>query len=315
MAMANSKRLGVVAAILMLLVTLGAAIFVVKWYVWPSDTNGTSASSQTPSGDANAAANQIQVGVLLSEFTAIGPHRGASPYGYPIQLRAANALHDPSIHLIPVVEGNSARRNPLRKLLADEFPDSAPLDATKVSDLRKLNVLVATSAANVPDNVLRAIDESVHQGMGLLQRQLGYLTPGYNNHTLVNELCGYDVGTFGWNAKPVECEVVGNHPLLGDLAGQTGKTISLIPNGTVGTLKGIPLLRVKNMADISLVNVDHRVATGEYLYPLYISQLGQGRIVGVGFTQGQDVPADLDAAHNHRFYIHCVEWLAGKPLN
>jgi len=296
-------------------VTLGAAVFVVKWYVWPPDDGETSVTEQNASPEATPRTDQIQVGVLLSQFTATGPHRGASPYGYPIQLRAERTLHDPSIHLIPVVEGNSARRDPLRKLLADEFPDTAPLDAAKLSDLRKLNVLVATSAANVPDNVQRAIDQSVHQGMGLLQRQLGYLTPGYNNHSLVNELCGYDVATFGWNPKPVDCEIVGNHPLLGDLAGQTGKTISLIPNGTVGTLRGIPLLRVRDMADISLVNADHPVATGEYLYPLYISQLGQGRIVGVGFTQGQEVPADLEAANHHRFYIHCVQWLAGKALN
>jgi hypothetical protein len=313
--MANSKKLGVVGAIFLLLVTLGAAGFVVKWYVWPSDDGETSSSTGGPSADISAVPGQIQVGVLLSEFTAIGPHRGASPYGYPIQLRAAHALRDPSIHLIPVVEGNSARRNPLRKLLADEFPDTPPLDVSKVADLRKLNVLVATSAANVPNNDLRAIDLRVREGMGLLQRQLGYLTPGYNNGTQVDELCGYDVGTFGWNPKPVDCDVIGDHPLLGDLAGQTGKTIGLIPNGTVGSLKGIPLLRVKNMADIALVNADHTVATGEYLYPLYVSQLGQGRIVGIGFTQGQDVPAELDEANHHRFYIHCVQWLAGKPLN
>jgi hypothetical protein len=27
------------------------------------------------------------------------------------------------------------------------------------------------------------------------------------------------------------------------------------------------------------------------------------------------VPPELEAAHHGRFYIHCVEWLAGKPLN
>jgi hypothetical protein len=181
-----------------------------------------------------------------------------------------------------------------------------------VNELGKLDVLVATAAANVPFQVLGAIDQSVRHGMGLVQRQFGYLTPGYIPQ--VGELCGFPVGTFGWNPKPIDCEIVGNNPLLGDLSGQIGKTIAIIPNGTVGRLSGIPLIRVKDMKQIRVVAAYHAISTGEYLYPLYITQLGRGKIVGIGFSQIDPTPEILEQAHHGKFYLHCVEWLAGRPL-
>jgi hypothetical protein len=303
--------MGILAAILLLLVTMSAAVFIVAWYVWPegSDQNGVSGeqSQSAPAGEG------IQVGVFLSGFTATGPHRSTRAYGYQTQLRPVKSLRDPSIHLIPVVEPGFTRRPGLLRILSEDFPGETPLDAGNLQDLRKLDVLVATSVANVPNDVIPPIMTRVREGMGLVQRQFGYLTPGYDSQ--MNDLCGFTDGVFGWNASPVPCEVVGNHPLLGDLAGQIGKTITLVPNGTVGHLKGIPLLRITDMKQIMLVNADRPVGTGEYLYPLYISQWGHGKIVGIGFTQGKDVPPELEAANHGRFYIHCVEWLMGKPLN
>jgi hypothetical protein len=310
-AMANQRKMGILAAVALFVITLGAGIFVVAWYVWPE---GSTQTAPIVVSDAPAAGvNQIQVGVYLSTFTATGPHRSQRPYGYETQLRAVKFLIDPSIHLIPVIEPGTRGSAEMTKVLWQNFPAVHALDASNVNDLRTLDVLVATGVADVPSETLHAIDQSVHQGMGLLQRQLGYLSPGYTPE--VNQLCGFTAGTFGWNPKPVDCEVIGNHPLLGDLSNQIGKTFSIIPNGTVGKLLGIPLIRVKEMKEISLVAADHPVRTGEYLYPLYISQLGMGKIVGVGFAQNAGIPEALQTAHHGRFYIHCVEWLAGRPLN
>jgi len=309
--------MGVLAAVALFLVTLGAGIFVVAWYLWPEGSGqaGSVVDQNNPAAAAGPGTNQIRVGLFLSHFTATGPHRSDKPYGYETQLRPLKLLRDPSIRLIPVIEPRTRGNAEITRILSRDFPGVIPLDASNVEDLGKLDVLVATAAADVPDSVLKAIDQSVRQGMGLLQRQMGYITPGYTPR--IDQLCGFSVGTFGWNPKPVECEVVGNHPLLGDLAGKLGTTIQVIPNGTVGMLKGLPLLRVKDMKTISLVAPDHSVGTGEYLYPLYISQLGKGRIVGIGFSQTRDsdMPAELEAANNGRFYIHCVQWLAGRPLN
>ena len=311
--MPNSRKLGIAAAILLFLITVGAAFFVVKSFILPDDVGG-SIPAPAPSAPTPAvpAVDQIRVGVFLSNYSATGPHRQPSPYGYDAQLRAIHTLRDPAIHLVPVIEAGSARVGQLPGVLSRNFPGEKPLIVKNISDMLKIDVLVATATANVWDPASSTIIRRVRGGMGLLVRQFGYLSPGYNDD--MSRLNGFGHATFGWSATAVECEVVGTHPLLGDLSGKIGQMISLTPNGAVGDLRGIPLIRVKDMKKIMLVNADHTAGTGEYLYPLYISQLGEGRIVGIGYTQGKDVPPELEAANHDRFYIHCVQWLAGKPL-
>jgi hypothetical protein len=310
--MADKKTVGILAAILLFLLTAGAAVLVVRSYLWSGGSEDLPEASNAPAPTAPTGP-QIEVGILLSDFSANGPHRQANKYGYQTQLRDVKPLRDPSIHLIPIIEPNTRNKGQLPRILSQNFPGETPIDVTDLDAMRKIDVLSAVAAANLSDDVIQAITQRVREGMGFLQRQPGYITPGYTPE--INDLCGFTDGVFGWNPTSVDCEIVGNHPLLGDLAGQIGKTISLIPNGTVGTLKGIPLIRVKDMHRVNLVAADHTVGTGEYLYPLYISQLGKGKIVGIGFTQTRDVPEALDAANNNRFYIHCVQWLANKPLN
>jgi hypothetical protein len=312
--MADSKKAGVLAAIAVLLVTIGAAVFVIKTYVWPSDSSQSSDSPTPQQAATPYSGPQIQVGIFLSQFTATGPHRQSTPYGFQTQLRPVKTLRDPAIHLIPIIEPNTfTNSGALARILSQNFPGEAPVDVTNARLMQKIDVLVITADANAGDAVTQAVWQRVHDGMGLMQRQFGYLTPGYNDKT--SEINGFTDAVFGWNPSDVDCEVVGTHPLLGDLSGQIGKTITLTPNGTVGFLKGIPLLRVKDMRQIRLVAASHNVGTGQYLYPLYVTQLGKGKIVGIGYTQGKEVPQALEDANHGRFYIHCVQWLAGQALN
>jgi hypothetical protein len=311
--MADSKKAGVLAAIALLLITIGAAVFVIKTYVWPSDSSQSPASSAPEQAAATPSGPQIQVGVLISEYTATGPHRQATPYGYQTQLRPLKLLRDPAIHLVPVIEPNTATQGAMPRILSQNFPGELPVDVTNSAAMQQIAVLVSTADANAGDAVTQAVWQRVHDGMGLLQRQFGYLTPGYNDKT--SEINGFTDAVFGWNPNEVECEVVGTHPLLGDLSGHIGQSIALTPNGTVGFLKGIPLVRVKDMRQIRLVAASHNVGTGQYLYPLYVTQLGKGKIVGIGYTQGKEVPQALEDANHGRFYIHCVQWLAGQALN
>ena len=304
--MLEPKKIGMLAAAGLFLITVVAAVFVVKDYVFSPDSDE---SISAPAAAPAASGPQIQVGVLLSYFTATGPHRDRVPHGYEGQIRPIPELRDPQIHLIPVIEPDTARNTPLARLLSQYFPGETPLNAASADDLKKLDVLVATSVANCPDDVLATVTQRVRDGMGFLQRQFGYETPGYNPQT--RALAGFPDGVFGWSPTPVDCEIVAAHPLLGNLTG----SIRLVPNGTVGTLAGIPLIRVTNMKQIHVVNADHTVSTGQYLYPLYITQLGRGRIVGIGYSVGQPIPSVLEEANHGRFYIHCVQWLSGNPLN
>jgi hypothetical protein len=58
----------------------------------------------------------------------------------------------------------------------------------------------------------------------------------------------------------------------------------------------------------------HVIATtmpaGTTFYPLYISRLGNGRIVCLQWNADQ--PA-LEGITLGKFYLHCVDWLAKSP--
>jgi hypothetical protein len=310
--MLEAKKLGMLAAVGLFLITVVAAILLAKFYLFSPDSQ-QAPSESAGTGSAAAPASQIQVGIMLSQFTATGPHRDVLLHGYDGQTRPISELHDPQIHLIPVIEPGTRRARQLSQILSRYFPGERPLDGTREEDLKNLDVLVATSVANCPDEVIMAVTQRVREGMGFLERQFGYETPGYNAQT--RALCGFSDGVFALNSKPVLCEIVGTHPLLGDLSGRIGSVITLVPNGTAGTLLGIPLIRVKNMKQVSVVNSDHTVSTGEYLYPFYVSQLGRGRIVGIGYSVGQAMPPELNEANHGRFYIHCVQWLSENAVN
>jgi hypothetical protein len=174
-------------------------------------------------------------------------------------------------------------------------------------------VLVAQAAHNVPWEVQQAVLEAVHSGVGFLNRGFMTVTPGYT--PLYGSLSGMDEVYYAWsrNYARLKCEIVGDHPLLGDLAGQTGKTMMIELAGPVGVARGIPLIRVSDMQNV-IGRRGTKAESGQYMYPLLLSEYGHGRTMVFAFAH-YEVPMVLDKANHGRFYIHCVQWLAGKPLN
>jgi hypothetical protein len=303
--MKNLHSLGIAIATLLLLISLTAAAIVARVYVFPPQPTKPAASDNP--------VDTIKVGILLSAFTANGPHWQRQPYGYAPQVRIISALQDPSLRLIPVIEPHTADHEELARILSLYFPMEAPLDASSVDDLKQLDVLVAPGQPDMTASVLASIDESVTNGLGLLQHGLGFVSPGFTPQ--IERLTGVANGIRGWSPNPIPADIVGAHPLLGDLSGQFGKKIDLIANGTLGILNGTPLIRVTNSQQVRAMNPSHPRTPDEFLDALYIAQLGKGKIVGIGFSIMRDAPDALEAANQNRFYIHCVEWLAGKPLN
>src|SRR5580658_2629614 len=125
--MLGPQKLALVAAVGLFLMTVLAAIFVAREYLFSSDSQETVSAPTAPPTPGQP---QIQVGILLSQFTATGPHRQVNPYGYQTQLRPLATLRDPQIHLVPVIEPGTARTSPLRQILSDSFPGERPLDVT-----------------------------------------------------------------------------------------------------------------------------------------------------------------------------------------
>jgi hypothetical protein len=303
--MKNPRNVGIAVATLMLVTALAAAAIVVRAYVFPPRPEQSAASDNS--------APPIKVGILLSEFTATGPHWTRQPYGYEPQIRIVASLQDPSLRLIPVIEPGTAADDQLARILSLYFATETPLDASKAEDLKQLDVLVATGQPDMNAAVLSAIEQSVMGGMGFLQHGFGFVSPGFTPQ--IDRITGITRGIRGYSDEPVSADVLGSHPLLGDLSGQGGRKIDLIANGIIGVPSGAPLIRINNGASVSVLNPTHPRTNNEFLDPLYVAQLGQGKIVGVGFSIMREVPDALEAANHGRFYIHCVQWLAGKNLN
>jgi hypothetical protein len=318
--MTTAKKAAVATAIILLLLVTGSTVFVLKNFSSDSgqlpaasEANGSaSIDSASPLG-AVPAADRIKVGIYLSDYTANGPHWITSNYGWGDQILPVRALRSPAIELIPVVEPGTATHPELARLLSVNFPHKTPVDASNSRELETLDVLVAQAAHNVPWNVQQAALEAVHHGVGFLNRGFMTVTPGYTS--AYGSLSGMEEVRYGWSNHymQLKCEIVGDHPLLGDLAGQKGKSIMAELAGPAGFAKGIPLIRVADMQNVTLRGGE-KAEAGQYMYPFLLSQYGRGRVMVFAFAHYK-VPVVLDSANHGRFYIHCVQWLAGKPLN
>src|SRR5207248_8869616 len=142
-------------------------------------------------------------------------------------------------------------------------------------------------------------------GTGVLIRDgLGCMEPSSGEE--VSRINEFTESHFGYNPHPMECEILAAHPLLGKLSGQTGKTIMITPNGTWGVpgAKTTPLIRVKNMDDFRSFFAS---GGGDWtFYPLYISELGKGKIVGCQWPAWEAMPKDLASATDNSFNLRAV---------
>jgi hypothetical protein len=254
---------------------------------------------------------KIRVGVIVSEFTATGPTWIGTKYGYDSTVRATKELIDPSIELIPVIESGSETDEALNAVLSKYFPGKKPVIAVDTAHLAGLDVIVAVRICNAPDDLLNAVEGRVKEGAGLLIRRcFGVVTPEFTPQ--VTALNGFVEGQHGLGRGKASGKVIAQHPLLGKL--QTGRSIKLGPNGAYGQLApgGVGLIELAE-GDVAPIGANARQRDDFVFYPLYISQLGKGRIVGCSFTE--PVPAELNAATGGKFTCRCVKWLAGRPLD
>lgn len=256
----------------------------------------------------------IRVGVYLSHFTATGPSWVATPYGYYAQTRTLEDLRAvPDLILQPVVEPNTETLGKLPLTLQSNFGSTPVTDVTSVEALRRLDVIVFNHVADVPPEALDAIEAAVKAGTGLYVRQhMGTGEPGFTPQ--VKRMLLLAEGQYGWNPRPVECEIVGEHPILGSLSGRLDRVINLYANGPYGILApgATPLIRVKTMTDISPVGRDTERDRTDFVHcPLYVGEYGKGRVVVCSFAAFGATPQILQNATQKQFTANCVRW-AGR---
>jgi hypothetical protein len=255
-----------------------------------------------PSTSPTSAPRELEVGVYLSKATG-------DQWGYSCQM-TQELLHR-HLNVRPILDVGPEAQAAVAKLLGVYFPGKTAIYSSDVEALKALDVIVAPRIWDLADEARTSIEAAVTNGTGLLIRDgLGSWEPGSGPD--VSRLSGFDESHFGYNAHPMDCQVIADHPILGKLTVQTGESISITPNGTWGKLATatVPLIKVKDMDAFRKFGGSNSETWA--FYPLYISQLGKGRIVGCQFPAWSPTPTALTSATDGEFNLRCVLWLAHR---
>jgi hypothetical protein len=226
---------------------------------------------------------------------------------------------DPKIDEVPMIGGSptlgEAAAQASRVSYFGSGGGTPAIDATDVGALEQLDVIIAPREWAIRDEVAEAIHTAVSNGgVGLLeQTPLGLESPGTRNSTVL-ALSGFSEGNyfyFATSSGDVSCVVVGaDHPLLAGLPARQFTMRGM--NGVIGTLAGTgtPLIAAPNCTNQRGDRSSGAVDRGDELfYPLYVAQLGRGRIVGCQWY-APDPPPALAKVPGEDFYVRCVRWLA-----
>jgi RNA polymerase sigma factor (sigma-70 family) len=259
----------------------------------------------------------VNVGVYLSRHTALFDENGA-PAGYGSQVRNLKELKKwPDLHLIPLIEPGSNTDEELAKRLRFHFVGVKPLEVTDLASLKKLDVIVVNAVCSPPDEALRAVDEAVRSGTGLVVRQcFGGCDQGYG-HPLVCELRGFETAQWAGGSGDVDCEIVGSNPILGSISAHAGTSIPMRVYGPFGKPlpNTVPLIKAKSSSSFHGRTGEALPAPENFvMYPLYLSELEKGRIVSCSIANNVDTPAALQDATGGQFMRRAVRWAARRPV-
>jgi RNA polymerase sigma factor (sigma-70 family) len=260
-----------------------------------------------------AAGKPIKVGVTVSAWTAETNSPSGKPWGYTVQTRIAAELRAPDIELYPIIEPGSQDKVEQIAALKAAYPNRPVIDGGDPDALKQLDVIVAHEDWMVPDEVLAAFDKAVDGGVSLLNiGGMGWATPGIRgNDPRPARLAGLTEGQGGSTPEgPVTCDVLLAHDILGPIGMKT--TVQLKPLGAFGQLPAdaIPLVKVRDTSKIQTRGPADQVADYSF-YPIYISQLGKGKIVGIHVALFKPEVAKERPGLLKR----SVRWLAGRPVS
>jgi len=253
----------------------------------------------------------LRVGITISQFGATGPSWLGKPYGFGQAERVITQLQDSEFDLVPVIEPGSAEAAETAAMLKKRFDPGTAILGTDVAALAKLDVLVIVNYANVKQDVLDAFVEATSKrGVPiLLASWFGFATPGYTAD--VAHLHGLEKAVYGWNSGAVECKVVKTHPLIPKLA--EGDTITLAPNGAYGVLPEGATALIEVMDKQTIGHPDGRLKEDVKFCPLYVSQFGKAKVVGLHWAMYMNTPRAVEGGKENIF-VRCVKYLVKRPL-
>jgi hypothetical protein len=253
------------------------------------------------------AGGKMKVGILVSEFTATGPHSGAQEYGYA-HAKIAAEIKDPSIVLIPIIDPGSESEAGLGEAIKENFPDSEGkvLNAGDPEALKSLDAIVLAQVPNLKDEVLEGVTKVVSEGTPLLVvGRCGNLNPAYKNK-MIGDLVGMTEAHFAWTRGTGPAEVVAkDDPLIKGLNAPEEWTVTVA--GAHGKLNegAVPLVKLKADAELRLPGNSTR-GEGEDYFVLYQTTLEKGPVMVCNWTK---LPDEIASVEGPGFYVRCLKRL------
>ena len=281
----------------------------------------TAPADAAPASQPAPAPDAIKVGWVVSLSTFQYP-KGHGNTRFDSVNVIIKRFRDPQIDLYAIIEPGSESHEDVIKIVSDFFPADHVLDGTSAETLKTLSVIVASRDWAVNDQVLEAIATAVESGVGLL-RHMPLRAASAEQTDISDKLqCITGPEDFAERAA-TECRVVADHPLLGDFPNtlEDRKLTMTLLSGSRGIVHGTPLIVLET--DVSALDnldpqgkpVEGKTVTAptdaKIFCPLFISEIGKGKVVA---CQWDGPPKGLAAATKNRFYIHCCQWLANRPI-
>jgi hypothetical protein len=298
-------------AILIVLVLLIALCWL-AYQAANADSTSEKISLRPASGGPAPIGRTIRVGVVISYYRPAGSTDTSSGIS-PNQGRIVDReLRHPSLEIVPIIDPGTEDVPQIASMLGEHFSGATPLNGYDPEALKTLDVIVANMASNCRPELLDAIEAAVSEGTGLVHRQsFASFTPGFTPQVL--RLHGLTAGQYGYREyEELLSTVVAEHEILGTLSGPN-HTLTVRANGPFGVLAphSTALIRLNDINEVrsSPIPTDR----GEYAFhPLYVSQLGKGRIVVCAFQGFKPAPEALDEANGGQFMVKAIQW-AAKP--
>jgi len=253
------------------------------------------------------AGGKMKVGILVSEYTATGPHAGAQEYGYA-HAKIAAEMKDPSIQLIPIIDPGSESESGLGEAIKENFPESEGkvLNGSDPEALKSLDAIVLAQVPNLKDEVLDGVTKVVSEGTPLLVvGRCGNLNPAYKNKAIA-DLVGMTEAHFAWTRGTGAAEVVAkDDPLIKGLGAPEEWTVSVA--GAHGKLNegAVPLVKLKADADLRLPGNATR-GEGEDYFIVYQTTLEKGPVMVCNWTK---LPDEIAKVEGQGFYVRCLKRL------
>ena len=246
-----------------------------------------------------------RVGLLMSHYTATGPHWISRPYGYINQETdsIARALNEANFDVYAVVEPGTEVLGELPGILHAFGLSQKTVNGFDTEALEMLDVVFLSSVSNVHVAMLEALDTAIRNGVGLVNvSTLGVVNPS-ENHPLLESITGIEHARYTWQGfKDSTCPILHQHPILGGL--KVGTTF------TVNTLNGCRT--ESGVVHDATILLGTPADYPETFPVLYVRNHGQGRVVRAQWHRPHQPGIPLPG---FTFYVRCINWAAGRDAN